>query len=39
MNSKFIREGYWSVSAQNHLKEFKSDCSGLDEFDNLNIAG
>lgn len=39
MNSKFIREGYWSISVQKHLKEFKSDCSGLDEFDNLNIAG
>lgn len=39
MSSEFIREGYWSICVQKHLKEFKPDCSGLDEFDNLNIAG
>lgn len=38
-NQDRIKAGYWSIATQKHLKEFKTDCSNLDEFDKLNIAG
>lgn len=39
METEFIKEGYWSICIQKHLKEFKTDCHNIDELDNLNIAG
>lgn len=31
--------GYWVIATQKHLKEFTSDSSNLDEFDNIDISG
>ena len=32
-------EGYWSVAAEKHLKNYTDESQNLDEIDNLNIAG
>lgn len=32
-------EGYWSVAAEKHLKNYTDESQNLDEVDNLNIAG
>ena len=32
-------EGYWSIAAQKHLKGFTTDSVGLDEYDNIDLAG
>ena len=34
-----VKSGYWSIATQKHLKEFRSDCSNIDELDCLNISG
>lgn len=39
MTEEKIREGYWSIAAQKHLKEYRSDSTNIDELDNLSIAG
>lgn len=38
-NKKKIKEGYWSVAAEKHLKNYTDESQNLDEVDNLNIAG
>lgn len=32
-------EGYWSIAAQKHLKGFTTDSVGLDEYDDIDLAG
>ena len=32
-------EGYWSIAAQKHLKGFTTDSIGLDEYDDIDLAG
>lgn len=40
MNDKEkMKEGYWSVAAEKHLKNYTDESQNLDEVDNLNIAG
>lgn len=34
-----LKEGYWSIATQKHLKNYKPDSPHLDEFDSLNVAG
>lgn len=34
-----IKEGYWAIATQKHLKEFKLDSANIDEFDDLNVSG
>lgn len=38
-NKQTIKEGYWSVAAEKHLKNYTDESQNLDEVDNLNIAG
>ncbi len=38
-NKRKIKEGYWSVAAEKHLKNYTDESQNLDEVDNLNIAG
>jgi hypothetical protein len=38
-NKEKIKEGYWSVAAEKHLKNYTDESQNLDEVDNLNIAG
>lgn len=32
-------KGYWSIAAQKHLKGFTTDSVGLDEYDDIDLAG
>lgn len=32
-------KGYWSIAAQKHLKGFMTDSIGLDEYDDIDLAG
>lgn len=34
-----LKEGYWAIATQKHLKNYKPDSPHLDEFDSLNVAG
>jgi hypothetical protein len=34
-----VKEGYWSIATQKHLKEFKVSSSHMDEFDEISTAG
>lgn len=38
-NQEKVKAGYWSIATQKHLKVFRQDCSNIDEFDNLDLAG
>lgn len=38
-NKQMIKEGYWSVATEKHLKNYTDESQNLDEVDNLNIAG
>lgn len=38
-SSDKLKNGYWAVATEKHLKSFTSDSPHLDEVDNLNIAG
>lgn len=33
------KEGYWSIAAQKHLKEYKPDSPNLDELSEISVAG
>ena len=40
MNEEQIKkEGYWSIAAQKHLKEYKPDSPNLDELSDISVAG
>ena len=32
-------KGYWPIATQKHLKGFMTDSVGLDEYDNIDLAG
>jgi hypothetical protein len=37
--SEFVKNGYWAVATQKHLKKFAVDSPNIDEFENLNLSG
>ncbi|XWN52337.1 hypothetical protein L0P96_14780 [Anoxybacillus flavithermus] len=37
--SDFVKQGYWSIATQKHLRKFTVDSPNLDEFEKLNISG
>lgn len=39
VNIEKIKSGYWAISTQKHLKQFRVDSPGMGEIGNLNTAG
>ncbi|MFJ1105238.1 hypothetical protein [Bacillus albus] len=37
--SDYVKNGYWSVATQKHLRKFAIDSPNIDEFENLNLSG